>query len=169
MLISIIILTLSLLVMLAVVLWHRNFKLWAWICIATIFSLFVFIGYFVDYYHPRHWIGVGIPVSLAQVNAEFSLEFELPKGEYLVVAEIQKGTYQRGNDALLEYAVDLLDQKFELKEQEKMNFDLGIQQRHMAIFKVLSHKSRGRLTAKVLNPGSGSIVLKVVTNRDFDM
>ncbi len=162
------ILTLLILTSLLLVFWRTRQKQWRGAALLAAMTFCLWAGFGVDYYSSRHWIAVGFPINLAQANVESVLSFELPKGEYRVVAEILK-TNDQGKEAGLEYSVDLPGQNFFLKKQETLNFHLGLSQIRMDSFKIFNHRSQGKLTAKIIKPGNGHILLKIVTDRYWDM
>ncbi|OGX05197.1 MAG: hypothetical protein A3G87_06820 [Omnitrophica bacterium RIFCSPLOWO2_12_FULL_50_11] len=152
----------------AVIFWARGNKRWAFVVCIPAVLIILFAGYFVDYYSPRHWIEIKLPIDLSDMRSTQAVEFVLPKKEYILTAFVKDISYEKGNTALLKYALEIPAQNLKIENERKMDFS-GIDGMMIESFKIEKHRTKGRLNAEVRKAGSGSIFLTVRTDRALDM
>ena len=150
-------------------LFKRNHTIYGALLSAFILSLILFIGYRLDYYHPRHSIEVGLSINLTETGRKSSAIFTLPKGRYLIVAAVKQGGYENGEDAILKYHLELPQENLKFDHERKMDFGLALSQIRIQSFEIKKNASEGTISAEIVKLGSGNIILKIVTDRIFDM
>ncbi|GEM_PF-6721582 len=117
------------------------------------------------YNQPLYRIELNLP-DLA--GGQYSTEFSIPKGEYIVKAEEPAGSSTDISPIVIRYKVSLPGQGLAMNEEARIDFSYGIHEVWLKSFNVRDGAGRGTFSVETITPrssGSGGkifIIKKVL-------
>lgn len=135
----------------------------------TVLSAVVFVSWTIYYNQPLNVVELKIPRMPGTVP---SIEFTLPRGDYIIKAVLQQELQNKDKTSKIHYWVTIPQENINIDEEANINFQYRASENWFMDFKV-KRKSTGKLSVELLTPNVGDkkinlIIIKKVLFRTVE-
>ena len=118
-----------------------------------------FLTWEIYYNQPLNRIELNFPETVGKVE---SIGFSLPKGKYIIIAEVQGEPQNEDSPRNIRYQLTIPGENIEIDNEAQIDFGYKVKENHRESFEVRGNESKGKFFVELLTASQSNLKIKLI-------